>query len=131
MHDFSNREVNSLYVHQGFYQDATSGSSNIQLTPEQVINGLYVIESDGGNMIVPTAADICNYIPDNVKRNNVTFRFTVVNNYTFNITMEPNTGVTFYPAGNITIHKDKSYEVIFRIVSMSLQLVDVYLLGFT
>ena len=131
MHDLTNREVNSIYVHQGIYQDVNNGSSNLLLTAEHVINGLYVIESDGGNMTVPTAAEICQGIPENVRGDDVSFRFTLVNNHSANIILESNTGVTFHPIGDITIHKNKSYEVIFRVVSVSSGLVDVYLLGFT
>lgn len=129
--DFSNREINSLYVHQGIYQDATTGPSNVLLRAEDVINGLYVIESNGGSLISPTGANICHDIPENVRRNDITFRFTIVNNHNTNVTFEANTGITFHPSSPMTLHSNKSYEIIFRVIDVTQNLVDVYRIGYT
>jgi hypothetical protein len=119
-----------VYTHQGIYQESLDGTSNITLTIDHLMNGMYVVTSNGGNLITPTAVDICSSIPDNVKKNDVFFNFLIMNSASTNITLEPGVGVSFYPSGNVTLHKDKCYQLAFRIVNIPSS-VSCYLLGYT
>lgn len=126
-----NFEKDSIYVHHGLYLESQEGPSNITLTTHQIMHGLYVITSNGGSMTTPTAQEICDSIPDNVKNDNVFFAFTIANIATTNVTLIPGSGITPHPTGNILLHKDKCYQIMFRITDIGSQAVHIFQLGYT
>lgn len=127
----SNFEKSSIYIHNNLFRESKEGSSNITLTCDDIMKGLYVITSNGGDMYVPTGSDICSKIPENVRGNHIFFSFLIMNSSSTNITLRPNTDITFHPSGNITLHKDKCYQLNFRISGLSSNSVQCFVIGYT